>query len=116
MLDSVAVRCEPGVEERLLAGADLVAEARREEAVVRRERRGRVLNAEKAAEIVSLLDPRIVIPMLYKTDASREDFQPIDRFIKEMGSEAKTPEQRLNINRSGLPHDTTLVQLNYRGG
>jgi L-ascorbate metabolism protein UlaG (beta-lactamase superfamily) len=77
---------------------------------------GPVLNAEKAAEIVSLLDPRIVIPMLYKTDASKEDFQPVDRFIKEMGAEAKTPEQRLNINRSGLPHDTTLVQLNYRGG
>jgi hypothetical protein len=54
--------------------------------------------------------------MLYKTDASKEDFQPVDRFIKEMGAEAKTPEQRLNINRSGLPHDTTLVQLNYRGG
>jgi L-ascorbate metabolism protein UlaG (beta-lactamase superfamily) len=77
---------------------------------------GRVLNAEKAAEIVSLLEPKIVIPMLYKTDASKDDFQPVDLFIKEMGSEPKPPEQRLNINRSGLPHDTTLVLLNYRGG
>ena len=76
---------------------------------------GRVLTAEKAAEIVSLLEPKIVIPMLYKTDASKEDFQAVDLFVKEMGSEAKPPEQRLNINRSGLPHDTTLVQLNYRG-
>ena len=77
---------------------------------------GRVLTAEKAAEIVSLLEPKIVIPMLYKTDASKDDFQPVDLFIKEMGSEAKAPEQRLNINRSGLPHDTTLILLNYRGG
>ncbi len=77
---------------------------------------GRVLTAEKAAEIVSLLEPKIVIPMLYKTDVSKEDFQPVDLFIKEMGTEAKPPEQRLNINRSGLPHDTTLIQLNYRGG
>jgi L-ascorbate metabolism protein UlaG (beta-lactamase superfamily) len=77
---------------------------------------GHVLNAEKAAEIVSLLEPKIVIPMMYKTEASTlSDLDPIDRFIKEMGSEAKPAEQRLNINKSGLPHDTTVVLLNYRG-
>jgi L-ascorbate metabolism protein UlaG (beta-lactamase superfamily) len=77
---------------------------------------GRVLDAEKAAEIVSLLEPKIVIPMMYKTEASTAtDLNSIDRFIKEMGSEAKPPEQRLNINKSGLPHDTTVVLLNYRG-
>jgi L-ascorbate metabolism protein UlaG (beta-lactamase superfamily) len=76
---------------------------------------GRVLGAEKAAEIVSLLEPKIVIPMLYKTDVSKGDFEPVDRFVKEMGVEAKTPEQRLNINKSGLPQDTTLVLLSYRG-
>jgi hypothetical protein len=32
-----------------------------------------------------------------------------------MGVEAKSPEQRLNISRSGLPEDTTLVLLSYRG-
>jgi hypothetical protein len=53
--------------------------------------------------------------MLYKTDVSKGDFEPVDRFVKEMGVEAKTPEQRLNINKSGLPQDTTLVLLSYRG-
>ena len=77
---------------------------------------GRFMNGEKAAEIVSLLDPKIVIPMLYKTDASKEDLQPVEAFLKEMSAEAATPEQRLNINRSGLPSDTKLVVLNYRGG
>lgn len=76
---------------------------------------GRVLNAEKAAEIVSLLEPKIVIPMLYKTEASKGDFEPVERFVKEMGAEAKNPETRLSITRSGLPQDTTLVLLNYRG-
>lgn len=76
---------------------------------------GRVLDAEKAAEIVSLLEPKIVIPMLYKTDVSKGDFEAVDRFVKEMGAEAKSPEQRLNITRSGLPQDTTLVLLSYRG-
>jgi L-ascorbate metabolism protein UlaG (beta-lactamase superfamily) len=76
---------------------------------------GRVMGAEKAAEIVSLLEPKIVIPMLYKTDASRDDFESVEHFIKEMGVEAKSPEQRLNISRSGLPEDTMLVLLSYRG-
>jgi len=76
---------------------------------------GRVLGAEKAAEIVSLLEPKIVIPMLYKTDASKEDFELVDHFVKEMGAEAKSPESRLSITRSALPQDTTLVLLGYRG-
>jgi hypothetical protein len=53
--------------------------------------------------------------MLYKTDASKGDFEAADHFIKEMGTEAKSPEQRLNISKSALPADTTLVLLTYRG-
>ena len=76
---------------------------------------GRVMGAENAAEIVSALEPKIVIPMLYKTDVSTADFEAVDRFVKEMGADAKSPEQRLNISKSGLPQDTTLVLLSYRG-
>jgi L-ascorbate metabolism protein UlaG (beta-lactamase superfamily) len=76
---------------------------------------GKVMGAEKAAEIVSLLEPKIVIPMLYKTEAARGEFEPVDRFVKEMGVEAGTPETRLSITRSGLPQDTKLVLLGYRG-
>jgi L-ascorbate metabolism protein UlaG (beta-lactamase superfamily) len=76
---------------------------------------GRFLNAEKAAEIVSLIEPKIVIPMLYKTDASKGDFESVERFVKEMGAEAKAPESRLSITKGGLPQDTTLVLLSYRG-
>jgi L-ascorbate metabolism protein UlaG (beta-lactamase superfamily) len=76
---------------------------------------GPVIGAAKAAEIVSSLEPKIVIPMLYKTDVSKADFESVDHFIKEMGVEAKSPEQRLNITRSGLPEDTSLILLSYRG-
>jgi L-ascorbate metabolism protein UlaG (beta-lactamase superfamily) len=76
---------------------------------------GPVLNAEKAAEIVSLLEPKIVMPMLYKTEASTGQLEPVERFLKEMGAEAKDLEQRLSISKSGLPSDTTVKVLNYRG-
>jgi L-ascorbate metabolism protein UlaG (beta-lactamase superfamily) len=77
---------------------------------------GNVLDAAKAAETVSLLEPKIVIPMQYKTEASTAELDAVDRFLREMGAEAKTPEQRLTITRSsGIPSDTTVVLLSYRG-
>jgi L-ascorbate metabolism protein UlaG (beta-lactamase superfamily) len=76
---------------------------------------GPVLNAEKAAEIVSLLEPKIVLPMLYKTEASSGQLEPVERFLKEMGAETKDLEPRLSISKSGLPSDTTVKVLNYRG-
>jgi L-ascorbate metabolism protein UlaG (beta-lactamase superfamily) len=77
---------------------------------------GRVLDAEKAAETVSLLAPKLVIPMQYKTEASTGQLDGIDRFLKEMGAEAKSPEARISVTKSNLPEDTSVVLLNYRGG
>ena len=74
-----------------------------------------LLDAGKAAETVSLLEPKIVIPMRYKTEASAGALEPVEKFLREMGAEAKTPEQRLSVTKSGLPHDTTVVLLSYRG-
>ncbi len=74
-----------------------------------------VLNAEKAAEIVSLLEPKIVIPMLYKTEAASAQLEPVDRFLKEMGLEPKPPESKLTITKSTVPSDTKVILLNYRG-
>ena len=76
---------------------------------------GRVFGPEKAAECVSLLEPRFVIPMQYKTDVSTADLEPVEKFVREMGAEMKAPEQRLNVTKSTVPGDTTLVLLNYRG-
>ncbi len=74
-----------------------------------------VLDAALAAETVSLLEPKIVIPMLYKTDAETGNYDPVDRFLKELGVEPKPAESRLSVTRSNLPADTTVMLLNYRG-
>jgi len=76
---------------------------------------GSVLDAAKAAETVSLLEPKIVIPMQYKTDVSTGDLDGVDKFLREMGAEAKAAEPRLTVTKSSLPHDTTIFILNYRG-
>lgn len=74
-----------------------------------------VLDAAGAAETVSLLEPKIVVPMLYKTEVEAGNFDAVDRFLKELGSEAKPAESRLNVTRGNLPADTTVMLLNYRG-
>jgi len=76
---------------------------------------GAVLNAAKAAETVSMLEPKLVIPMIYETDAATAQLDSVDKFLKEMGIEAKPAEGRINITKSNVPASTTVALLNYRG-
>ena len=74
------------------------------------------LTAAQASEIVSLIEPSIVVPMNYKVGAG-EDAHKLDgvnKFLKEMGlSEAKT-QDALKITRSSLPEDTQVILLEVK--
>jgi L-ascorbate metabolism protein UlaG (beta-lactamase superfamily) len=78
------------------------------------------LDASKAAEVVAALEPRLVIPMHYRTAAEHTAaLAPLDRFLKEMGRAESAPQAKLNITRSGLPAETQVVVLEpvgSRGG
>ncbi|MBL8098888.1 MAG: MBL fold metallo-hydrolase [Anaerolineales bacterium] len=77
---------------------------------------GGSLNAAKASEVVSLIEPNIVIPMHYATPKSKVDLDSLNKFLKEMGL-GKTDEQpSLKITRSGLPDETKVVVLEYQQG
>ena len=50
------------------------------------------LNAAKAAEVVSLLEPNLVIPMHYATPDAKITLDSLNKFLKEMGlSETRSP-------------------------
>ena len=72
------------------------------------------LNAAKAAEVISLLEPNIVIPMHYATKATKTKLDSLDKFLKEMGLSASPPEASLKVTRSGLPEETHVVVLEYQ--
>ena len=72
------------------------------------------LNAAKAAEVISLLEPNIVIPMHYATPASKLELDSLDKFLKEMGLGNSEAEDSLKVTRSGLPEETHVVVLNYQ--
>jgi L-ascorbate metabolism protein UlaG (beta-lactamase superfamily) len=79
---------------------------------------GGSLNAIKAIEVISLLEPSIVIPMHYKTDASietPEPMEPLAKFLKEMGLGHVESVPSLKIqNVSSLPEETKVVVLDYQ--
>jgi len=73
------------------------------------------LNAAKAAEVISLLEPNIVIPMHYATKDAKLKLDSLDKFLKEMGLGETAPEDSLKVTRTGLPTETRVVVLNYQG-
>jgi len=72
------------------------------------------LNAAKAAEVVSLLEPGIVIPMHYQTPNCLIKLAPISRFLDEMGLGSIEPQDSIKITRSSVPDETRVVLLSYQ--
>jgi len=72
------------------------------------------LNAAQAAEVISQVEPRIVIPMHYAA-ASGETPDPLDMFCREMGLGAINPQPKLIVTHSTLPAEMQVVVLAMRG-
>jgi L-ascorbate metabolism protein UlaG (beta-lactamase superfamily) len=77
---------------------------------------GNGLNAAKAAEVVSLLEPGIVIPMQYSTPDSKIELDSLEKFIKEMGLSNIEPIPSLKVTKSAIPSETRVVVLDYKHG
>jgi L-ascorbate metabolism protein UlaG (beta-lactamase superfamily) len=75
---------------------------------------GRGLNAAKAAEVISVIEPNLVIPMHYSTPVAKVPLDTLNKFIKEMGLSQPEPQPSLKVSRSGLPSETHVVVLDYQ--
>jgi L-ascorbate metabolism protein UlaG (beta-lactamase superfamily) len=72
------------------------------------------LNAAKAAEVISLIEPNLVIPMHYATPEAKIPLDSLNKFIKEMGLSKPEIQPSLKVTRSGLPDETRVVVLDYQ--
>jgi L-ascorbate metabolism protein UlaG (beta-lactamase superfamily) len=76
------------------------------------------INATQAAEIISQVEPRIVIPMHYRftaADEPRDASEPLGKFCREMGIEAVNTQPKLVVTRTNLPIETQIILLVPRG-
>jgi L-ascorbate metabolism protein UlaG (beta-lactamase superfamily) len=76
---------------------------------------GQALNAAQASEVVSLLEPRVVIPMCYQVKGSTLTLDPVDKFLKEIGLEQVTSQESLKVSRGMLPDESRVVLLEIYG-
>ena len=71
------------------------------------------INAPMAAAVVRQLEPKVVIPMHYKTEALSFELEPVERFLREIGAKDVQPQAKLSITKSNLPSNTQVVLLDY---
>ncbi|HBQ50462.1 hypothetical protein A3B42_03090 [Candidatus Daviesbacteria bacterium RIFCSPLOWO2_01_FULL_38_10] len=69
------------------------------------------IDAKAASDIVSQLEPKIIIPMHFKTEGLKFELEPIDNFLKEMGAEGALPQPKLSITKEKLPEEPQVVVL-----
>jgi L-ascorbate metabolism protein UlaG (beta-lactamase superfamily) len=74
---------------------------------------GGSLSAQKTAELIAQMDPRIVVAMPLDEDTP-EAKEALARFFHEMGGQP-VAQPKLTITISGLPAETTAVLLESRG-
>jgi L-ascorbate metabolism protein UlaG (beta-lactamase superfamily) len=72
---------------------------------------GRSLDAPGANEVIGQIEPKIVIPMHYRTAGGDQNLEALDRFCKELGVEEVTPQEKLTVRKSDLPETVKVVIL-----
>jgi L-ascorbate metabolism protein UlaG (beta-lactamase superfamily) len=71
------------------------------------------IDAPKAAQVVRQLEPKVVVPMHYKTPALSRELEPVERFLKEIGVEEVNSQPKLSFTKSSLPLSTQVFLLDY---
>lgn len=69
------------------------------------------IDAEVASDIVSQLEPKIIIPMHYKIEGLKFELDSVDKFLKEMGAENVVSQAKFSISKDKLPEESQVVVL-----
>ena len=69
------------------------------------------LDVAKVAELVSLIGPRLVVPVHYWVGGVNVELEPLDAFLTQMGVAEAVPVARLNVTQTNLPRERQVVVL-----
>jgi L-ascorbate metabolism protein UlaG (beta-lactamase superfamily) len=70
------------------------------------------IDSKTASDVVSSLEPKIVIPMHYSLPGLKFELEPVENFLKEMGFDNVEPLPKLSITKDKLPGELQVVVLN----
>jgi L-ascorbate metabolism protein UlaG (beta-lactamase superfamily) len=71
------------------------------------------INATEAAQVIRQLEPKVVVPMHYRTPALARELETVDRFLKEVSVKDTTSRPKLTLTRGNLPATTQVFLLDY---
>lgn len=69
------------------------------------------LNAKEAVFVIEQLEPKIVIPMHFKTADLSFELGMVEKFFEEIGKEKIKPIKKLTVTSSSLPEEMEVVWL-----
>jgi L-ascorbate metabolism protein UlaG (beta-lactamase superfamily) len=74
------------------------------------------INPTQAAELISQVEPHIVIPMHYRqqVEGEHESTHPLDKFCREMDVKTMNVQQKCVVTRNSVPTETQVVLLSPR--
>jgi len=72
---------------------------------------GSALSPAEAAEVITLIEPSLVVPMHYKAGNEKVKLGQLTRFLSEMGVGKQESLEKLNVTKSGLSDQTQVVVL-----
>ena len=69
------------------------------------------ISSLKAAELVNLVRPRIVVPIHYRTKGLKVELECLEAFLEELGAPEVAAQPRLTVTASNLPRETRVNVL-----
>ena len=72
---------------------------------------GDVLTAKQAVEVCGQLEPRVIIPMHFKSGGIGSKLDGVEAFLKAMGAGKTEPVAKLKLSKKDLPQEEMKIML-----
>lgn len=73
------------------------------------------IDEKTASEVITQLEPSIIVPMHYKVEKGNEEFfsklSSLESFLKIMGKENISPQPKMTISKDKIPQETEIIIL-----
>jgi len=72
---------------------------------------GDVLEPKQAAELITLLEPRLIVPLYFALPGLKKQMASVDQFVKAVGACERENLPKAKFQRKDLPEDTCKVMV-----